>query len=112
MQNNLLYVADFAKMLKTTSATVLNWINNNQLPENSIMNIGRKRIRRKIIENYYNINLDKILTFEEAAKELDISKENIKVLFSRNKLPSFLKTKIVGIARIKGDKLEKFINGE
>lgn len=112
MQNNLLYAADFAKMLKITPATVSNWIKNKLLPENSVIDLGRKLIRRSVIEKYYDINLDNILTFEDVAEKLRTTEGNVKVLFSRKRLPSFLKTKIIGVVRIKGDIFNKFIDGE
>lgn len=111
LNNNLLHVAEFAKKLKVTPAAVLYWIKNKLLPENSILNIGSIRIRRNIFENHYNVNLDYILTYEEAAKILRTSKGNIKVLFSRKQLPEDLRIKIIGTTRIKGDLLEKFIMG-
>lgn len=110
--DNLLFISELAEKLKVTEAAISTWIKTNKIPNNIFVSVGRIRIRKNLFEKHFDIDLDNILTYEEAAEMLRISKDNIKTLFSREQLPDKLRARIVGIVRIKKDLLIKFINGE
>lgn len=110
--DNLLFISELAEKLKVTEAAISTWIKTNKIPNNIFVCVGRIRIRKNLFEKHFDIDLDNILTYEEAAEMLRISKDNIKTLFSREQLPDKLRARIVGIVRIKKDLLIKFINGE
>lgn len=109
----LITIFELAKYLKVKQSTVYSWIANDVLPEITIFKVGSIiRIRKNKLEEYYNIDLNNIMTIEDVAKEFNTVETTVYSWFRRKKLPSILKIKIGGTIRIKADLYEKFKAGD
>lgn len=118
--NNLLTYEETAKKFKVEKSTVENWIRNNQIPQECLFNIGSiDRIRKNILEEFYNINIDAVITIKELItclqfyfKEKNINENTVRSWIRRKKIPQSIQFKICGTVRFKKDVLERFLSGE
>lgn len=110
---DLITVENLALQLKTAESTIYGWVTNKKIPTECIFDkLGGIRIRKNKFEEFYNIELENLLTPEELAEILSIKKHTLPIWFTRNVLPKELKIKIVGLNRYKKNILEKFLNGD
>lgn len=119
-ETNLLTYEEAALKFKVEKSTIENWIRNNQLPKECLFNIGSiDRLRKNILEQFYKINIDEIITIKELIdclkfyfKEKNINENTVRSWIRRKKIPQSIQFKICGTVRFKRDVLERFLSGE
>lgn len=103
MQNiELITPSELSDKLKVKKSTVTNWIKYQRIPESLYFKIGTVvRFYRDKFEDFYEVDLDDLLTIKEAAFVLRTNENTLKSWFFRKQLPEKIKCNIVVVTRIR-----------
>lgn len=117
MINELLEVSELATIIKVSESTIYNWIQTKKISINStfgiVIDLGTYKIRRRLFEKKYNINLsDEFLTFKDLGKMFKSDEATIRGWKRRKNFPEQLFSKIEGCIRIQKRIWDRFLAGE
>lgn len=117
MISDLLEVNELSRIIKVAESTIYNWIQTKKLPVNNtfgiVIELGTYKIRRKLFEKKYNIDLsDEFLTIKDLKDIFKNDEATIRGWKHRKNFPEKLFAKIEGCVRVPKKLWDRFLAGE